>query len=257
MTSRWFRLYTDFLDDPKIISLAYEDQRHYVGILCLKAAGLLDSGATPTVQDRIAAQRLWVDYAIIGDVKKRLKEAGLIDNNWQPIAWDKRQFKSDHDITTAERQRRYREKHRNALHNALGNGTVTLPDTETDTDTDTEKTYTAKPAGKPARILPSCPVQKVIDLYNQTFPTLPQAVVRSDARDGHIKARWRQFFEAGDFQDEAGGLACFEWYFKNVTGSKFLMGQAQGRGDRKPFQADLSWLMKPENFAKVIEGRYA
>jgi hypothetical protein len=142
MSNPWFRMYTDFLNDPKMIALAFEDQRHFIGILALKSDGALDQECDEKLRDRIVAQRLWLDYATIGDVKKRLVNAGLIDSEWQPLAWDKRQFKSDKDNTAAERQRRYRESQ---THNALRNGTVTRPDTDTDTDTE-QKQSNAVPA---------------------------------------------------------------------------------------------------------------
>jgi hypothetical protein len=106
----WFRMYVDFLNDPKIIALAFEDQRHFIGVLALKRAGVLDQQCDPDLRDRIVAQRLWIDHSIIRDVKKRLVASGLIDATWQPIAWDKNQKPSDGDPTGAERQRRYRER---------------------------------------------------------------------------------------------------------------------------------------------------
>lgn len=41
----WFRMYADFLNDPKMISLAFEDQRHFIGVLALKCDGALDDVA--------------------------------------------------------------------------------------------------------------------------------------------------------------------------------------------------------------------
>jgi len=113
----WFRMYTDFLEDAKMMTLAFEDQRHFIGVLALKSAGTLDQDCEPRVMDRIVAQKLWLDGSVIVEVKRRLIEALLIDEDWQPLAWDKRQMRSDHDMTAAERQRRYREKQRNALRN--------------------------------------------------------------------------------------------------------------------------------------------
>jgi hypothetical protein len=76
-------------------------------------------------------------------------------------------------------------------------------------------------------------------------------------RDGNIRARWKQFYDSGDFKDRGGGLDCFRWYFtEKVKPSEFLTGQTEGRNGRKPFIADLEWLMRPQNFAKVIEGKY-
>lgn len=106
-TMPWFRMYTDFLNDPKMISLAFEDQRHFIGVLALKGEGTLDNECTPELLTRIVAQRLWIDHSVIGEVKRRLVAAGLIDDNWQPVAWDKRQMRSD---TSTERVRAHREK---------------------------------------------------------------------------------------------------------------------------------------------------
>ena len=158
----WFRMYVDFLNDPKLIALAFEDQRHFIGLLALKSDGVLDEDVPSELLDRIVAQRLWIDHAVIREVKKRLITARLIDQDWQPLAWEKRQFDSDADPTNAARQRRYRERkkaqqptqrqgedaaiHEAEAHPELGtkarnvtrNVTVTGLDTDTDTDTDTE-----------------------------------------------------------------------------------------------------------------------
>lgn len=133
MANPWFRMYVDFLNDPKMIALAFEDQRHFIGILALKSDGTLDNNAAPELMNRIVAQRLWIDHGVILEVKKRLVNAGLIDADWQPIAWGRRQFVSDSDPSNAERQRRYRERNK---HEALRNVTVTPLDTDTDTDTE-------------------------------------------------------------------------------------------------------------------------
>lgn len=121
----WFRCYVDFLEDPKMVGLAFEDQRHFLAVCALKAKGTLDQNCTPDMLNRIVSQNLWIDYAIIGDVKKRLIDAGLIDEFWQPLAWEKRQAKSD---SSTERVRRHREAKRECnadetLQDRSGNGT--------------------------------------------------------------------------------------------------------------------------------------
>ena len=139
----WFRMYADFLNDPKLISLAFEDQRHFIGVLALKCDGAIDDVADGDLLDRIVAQRLWIDHAVIRDVKRRLIAAGLIGARWQPLAWEKRQMRSDVDATGAERQRRYREAQK---HNALRDAAVTRLDTDTDTEEETEKEEDKKKA---------------------------------------------------------------------------------------------------------------
>jgi hypothetical protein len=134
----WFRMYTDFLNDPKMITLAFEDQRHFIGVLALKGDGTLDNQCAPELLNRIVAQRLWVDYAVIGEVKKRLAAVGLIDDSWQPLAWEKRQMRSD---SSTDRVRAHREKSKRS-----GNGDETLQqrsgnglDTDTEEDKEEEK----------------------------------------------------------------------------------------------------------------------
>lgn len=150
----WFRMYADFLNDPKMIALAFEDQRHFIGVLALKCDGAIDDSADGDLLDRIVAQRLWIDHAVIREVKRRLVASGLIDGKWQPLAWDRRQMKSDQDATAAERQRRYRESQQR---NALRNGSVTRleVDKELDTDTEEEKSVDAACAATSHDALPA------------------------------------------------------------------------------------------------------
>ncbi|WP_454826059.1 hypothetical protein [Paraburkholderia xenovorans] len=121
-----------------MITLAFEDQRHFIGVLALKGDGTLDNQCAPELLNRIVAQRLWVDYAVIGEVKKRLAAVGLIDDNWQPLAWEKRQMRSD---SSTDRVRAHREKSKRS-----GNGDGTLQqrssnglDTDTEEDTEEDK----------------------------------------------------------------------------------------------------------------------
>lgn len=127
---RWLRLWTDVVDDPKLLLLAPSDRWHYVAILALKRSGMLDEPDTDEVRDRKVGLRLRLDDRERDELRRRLIEVRLIDIAWQPMGWGGRQFSSDHDSTAAERQRRYRDNHRNALVTRDSNGEVTRPDTE-------------------------------------------------------------------------------------------------------------------------------
>jgi hypothetical protein len=138
MNNPWFRLYSEAVDDEKLRLLAFEDRWHFIALLCCKNNGILDE-MQPTLMRRKVAVKLGLDLRELGEVARRLAEVGLIDQETlQPIAWDKRQFKSDKDNTAAERQKRYRESRKsNALRNGVSNGDVTRPEqnrTETETD---------------------------------------------------------------------------------------------------------------------------
>jgi len=133
----WFRMYSDFMFDEKIEFIAFEDQRHYVFILCMKNAGVLDKEyAQPGMLERVVSKRLGLYGEAFESAKKRLIDAGLIDSEFHPVAWDKRQFLSD---SSAERVKAYRDRLKKDVKRPC-NVTVTVQETDTDTETDTDKT---------------------------------------------------------------------------------------------------------------------
>lgn len=89
----WFRLHNDIIDDEKIRLIAFEDRWHYVALLALKSQGVLDD-ASP-LRTRKIAIKLGVQLAELDEIKRRLREVGLIDDHFQPLGWAKRQFLKD------------------------------------------------------------------------------------------------------------------------------------------------------------------
>jgi len=132
MSNPWFRMYKEFALDPLIQSLAFEDQRHYVMLLCLKCDGLLDRQITQASKERIVLRSLGLDPITANEAKRRLLEVNLIDKNWQPLAWNKRQFISDHS-TERVRKSRNNKKTGNRKE-TLQKQDCNLPDTDTDTE---------------------------------------------------------------------------------------------------------------------------
>lgn len=124
-------MYSDAIQDNKLRLLAFEDRWHFVAVLCMKASGLLDSEPSELKERRIAVD-LGLTLRESDEVKRRLLEVGLINAEWHPVAWERRQYKHD---DSSERVRRHREKKRETA----CNGYVTVAVTSTDTDTDTEK----------------------------------------------------------------------------------------------------------------------
>jgi len=175
---RWCRLYAETVDDAKLKLLAFEDRWHFIALLCLKAQGVLDGNYKPPMLERLIGVKLGVQQRELDEIKRRLSEVGLIADGWQPLAWDKRQFLSDHDVTGAERQERYGLKHGKRVSNALRNGDVTVVDTDTDTDTDTEKKDMCQQAGPSAE--PPDEAKRLIERLKQIYPK----------RDG--SQRWAQ-----------------------------------------------------------------
>ncbi|MFP2768065.1 hypothetical protein [Oceanisphaera sp. KMM 10153] len=94
-----------------------------------------------------------------------------------------------------------------------------------------------------------CPVTAIVALYHRVLPELPEVKMLTDTRRKYIQARWNE-------KANRQTLDFWERYFEYVRQSPFLMGQTDGSHGKPPFRADLEWLVRPSNFAKVIEEKY-
>ena len=108
---RWFRTWTDIVDDAKLLLLAPGDRWYYVALLALKRNGMLDEGDKIDVTDRKVGVRLRLDDRERDELRRRLVEANLIDASWQPSGWDKRQFESDSSAVRTRKYRRNKKRH--------------------------------------------------------------------------------------------------------------------------------------------------
>lgn len=100
----------------------------------------------------------------------------------------------------------------------------------------------------------ACPHQKIISLYAEQLPELTQVRTWEGSRATNLKARWRwvvaDLKAKGKPHNEEAALDFFKRMFAYVRQSDFLMGRSGN------WMCDLPWLVKAENFAKVIEGNY-
>lgn len=129
--SRWFRIYDDVLDDPKVQKLSGELFKTWMNLLCLASKG---GGILPTIDDiafrlRISAQ----------DAQQRLDDLillGLVDirsdGKQEPHNWPTRQMPSD---SSKDRMRKLRAKKRDGdvtSHVTDGDGHGDAPESESE-----------------------------------------------------------------------------------------------------------------------------
>lgn len=97
--------------------------------------------------------------------------------------------------------------------------------------------------------VPPCPHQDIIAAYHEILPMLPGVREWTPARRTALAARWRE-------KPERQTIAWWRKLFSYVAESDFLTGRvSRGRG-HDAWQCSLPWLLKPENFAKLLEGHY-
>ena len=113
MANQWFRLYAEFVTDPKVQMLSEQDQRRYIMVLCLRC-----SNGDVTLQDGEVAFQLRISNEEWLKSKSTFMEKNLTDDNNRPVAWDVRQYVSD---SSNERVKRLRQRRKDAGLSAQSN----------------------------------------------------------------------------------------------------------------------------------------
>jgi hypothetical protein len=131
MANPWFRMYSEFADDPKVQIMPEAMQRRLLMLMCSKCKG-------ETLHETELAFHWRISETELAETKAVFLKKEFIDEGWNLLNWDKRQFISD---SSTDRVRKYRQgkKQDETLPETNGtkrNVTVTPPDTDTDTDTE-------------------------------------------------------------------------------------------------------------------------
>jgi len=113
-----------------------------------------------------------------------------------------------------------------------------------------EEREEAQPANRQAS-MPHCPHQRIIDAYHEILPELPRVKTWEGQRPKHLAARWKHIFTRRKCMSSEEGVEYFRKFFLYIRESPFLMGQTA-----KPFRCSLPWIVKAENYAKIIESNY-
>jgi uncharacterized protein YdaU (DUF1376 family) len=150
------------------------------------------------------------------------------------------------------------------------NTTPHTPDTRGNSYATSNEVAGARPSDEPPELdlagekpkaiePPDCPHLEVLSLWAEVLPALPQHDPEhwNATRAAHLRARWRETAVAKRWADKADGLTYFRKFFGYVGKSPYLTGRVPPRDqNRQPFVIELAWLVKPDNWAKVHEGKY-
>ena len=94
-----------------------------------------------------------------------------------------------------------------------------------------------------------CPHEQIIELYHQCLPELPEVANWTETRKRYLQARWRE-------KPSRQNLDWWKRFFEFIKESDFLCGRAPGTNGKKPFRADLEWIITQGNFVKIVERKY-
>ena len=111
--------------------------------------------------------------------------------------------------------------------------------------------------GRRKRTVVACPVARIADLWDEVLPELSSPVLWTDARRAHVSSRWREMAVHNGWKTQDEGIEWFRRTFVAIRGSPFLMGKTPPREKgKRPFKLTLDWMFGPQNFVKIVEGRY-
>jgi hypothetical protein len=117
-----------------------------------------------------------------------------------------------------------------------------------------------RPAKPPAtarqgKAIPACPHEQIIALYHEILPTNPRVREWTETRQALLRGRWRDMSqpngERSGYETVEKGLIWWRMFFKHVAASRLLTGRVEPREGRRPWIADLEWLVRPKNFPRV------
>lgn len=126
----WFRCYSEFATDSKVQILPENMQRRLIMLFCLRCSNVL-----ATLHATEIAFSLRITEQELEETKALFISKGFIDDTWNILNWDKRQYTSD---TSTERSRKHRENKKKSMQQPC-NVAATPPDqNQNRTDTESE-----------------------------------------------------------------------------------------------------------------------
>lgn len=280
----WFRWHHGSVADQKFILIAKKSGASVAEVIAVWAC-LLEAASASDQRGNFGA----VDYESMDcalgmadgraqAIHEAMAARGVVTPGGDVSSWEKRQPKRERtDDNSTERVRAFREKQRQETPGNATERQETPRGEERREEEQIPSNLTVAPAfplenrlaeqpqlalveaPKPkARTVPDCPHQSILALWAECLPALPQhnPGMWTGARADHLRARWRETAASEGWESESQGLEYFRRMFAFIGRSAFLTGRAKPHDGRPPFVAELAWVVSPQNWAKVHEGKY-
>lgn len=213
-------------------------------------------------REQTTARRILVDAQYVIETNKRLEHRLYFKIDWDAFNPDFEAWISVNRPATKALAPNCGKRNSPNDENAIRGVLKAQPVYKTETTAETTAETCAR-SGADAPLssakLPSCPHSVLIDLFGKHLPSMPQPKPElwTGAKATATAARWKWVLTAtkksgaryAETREDA--LSFFERFFAYVSKSDFLTGR-----NEKWTRCNLAWLMKADNFAKVLEGHY-
>lgn len=227
MPNAWFRMYAEFADDPKVQMMSEAMQRRLLMLFCLRCLGK----PVETFRETEIAFKWRISMQDLAETKALFLQNEFIDEKWNILNWDKRQYISD---SSTERVRQYRERKKQdeTLPEHRETEFVTAPE-QIQSRTDTEQKHKEPEL---TLLSPTTPLgssvrpEEFANTWNRLRGKLPKVEKFTDSRKKKVRTRMNEgltldrFVEAvencrvkpflmGD--NDRGWIATFDWLVEN------------------------------------------
>lgn len=99
-------------------------------------------------------------------------------------------------------------------------------------------------------------LEEVVAEYHRLLPVLPKCVALTDKRRTMLRARCRETIVLDGRTQDPSTLEFWQKFFQFVGESAFLTGKTMPTNGRKRFIADIDFLLSPQGFGRIIDGKY-
>lgn len=166
------------------------------------------------------------------------------ENGWKHGRCDKEinRFKEKSEKAKASANARWKENDANAMRTHSEGNANHKPITNNQSNNDSNESFVA------SKKADDCPHKEIIALYTEFVPVGIVPKVWDGVRASNLRSRWRE-------DKKRQNLDYWKRLFSYISKSDFLMGKVIN-GNGRPFEISLDWIVKPQNFAKIIEGKY-
>ena len=99
-------------------------------------------------------------------------------------------------------------------------------------------------------------LEEVVAEYHSILPDLPRCIALTEKRRTMLRARCRETISLDGRTQDPGTLEFWQKFFRFVGESPFLTGKTMPSQGRKRFIADIDFLLSPQGFGRIIDGKY-
>lgn len=263
---KWIKIVTDIFENQKVCAIESRKNHDRILVVWFKLmclAGKCNKNGLLNISDNIPHSESTIANAIhrpVSLVKESLdvfieyEMMEKINGTYVILNWSKYQSadiieRRNEYQKQVMRERRAKQKDltlQNGYANSYANVSTTDIDIEKDIEKEEERGAKEIKGKHPTTtaLQPPIDYESIIAKWNE-LPIVPHINSIDHKRRESVQARVRE-----------SGIESFFKMIDNIKQSPFLLGKVNGTKGKPPFRADFDWCIAPNNFTKVLEGKY-